>query len=280
MPTTNCLNCGEALFASQNYCPQCGQKSDTPRITFGYLFHEFLQWITNADKGFLKLLKGLALHPARVATDYVQGKRKSYFSPFACLAICIAFSVFINSWIKPYRQPPPSDENILQRLPDERLRNLYLETVDRNASAQKMFNNNLNIFSVVVAPYFAFVLWVFFRKRNRNRNIPEITMVYILFTAFANLIFSILIAPLLAIFRDTNAYFYALFIGIFFQTLYYVWGLKNFFGLKGFWGYVKILLVLGLGGLVITILLLIGLGFYVYGGERFEVLPYLSFATK
>src|SRR5450631_2514049 len=98
MQEANCLNCGAALQAHQKYCYNCGQRSDTNRITFPHLLRDFFQTISHADKGLINLFKGLAIHPGKVAAEYADGKRKMYFNPFGFLAICIAFMTLLNNW--------------------------------------------------------------------------------------------------------------------------------------------------------------------------------------
>jgi hypothetical protein len=82
---TTCLNCGTELMDHQNFCPDCGQKTDTPRISFLYLAKEFWAVFAHADKGLFNLVKRLAVNPGRVAIDYVEGRRKRYFNPFGFL---------------------------------------------------------------------------------------------------------------------------------------------------------------------------------------------------
>src|ERR1700730_19439583 len=79
MHPTNCLNCGTMLTADDNFCPVCGQKTDTHRISFSHIFHEFFHTLTHADKGVLALLRDLAVKPGMVAAEYIAGKRKKYF---------------------------------------------------------------------------------------------------------------------------------------------------------------------------------------------------------
>ena len=272
MQQANCLNCGAVLTPKQKFCDNCGQKKDLPRITIPNLAKEFLQIITHADKGLLKLLKGLVTNPGKTAAEYVEGKRKTYFSPFTFLALCIAFMLFVNTWIKPYGDLPVPDPEVLARIPDEETRELYILTIERNAKMQNFSNKNLSIISVLVAPYFAFFLWLFFP--NRNRNVAEITVAYILFTGIGNVLSTIFISPWLAMYRNTSAYYPIFCTSLFLQTMYYAWGLKTFFNYKTAGGYIKVLAALGLIGLIGFILLIIVLFFYVYHGA-FSVFQYL-----
>jgi Protein of unknown function (DUF3667) len=274
MLPADCLNCGAALQSHQKYCPLCGQKANIPRITMRQLLRDFLQTITHADKGLLKLIKGLAINPGKTASEYVEGRRKTYFSPFGFLAVCIAFMLFMNKWIKPYGDLPVADAEVLARMPDEYIRHQYLLSMERMARVQDFSNKNMNIVSILVTPYFAFFLWLFFR--HRGRNMGEITITYLLFTGFSNAVSSVLFAPWMAMHRNTSVTYYFIFWGsMLLQTMYFAWGLKVFFNYKTTSGYMKVLGALLLIGFIGFILLFIGLFIYVYRGETFKVLQYL-----
>lgn len=271
---TTCLNCGSQLTGK--YCPHCGQKADTPRITFHYLVEEFLHAFIHADKGLLTLIKRLAINPGRVATDYVEGRRKSYFNPFGFLTICIAISFPIYNLVKPSQDLPQPDFENMNMIPAE-LDVLALNAKERAQAVQHFFNKNINLISVFVAPYFAFMLWLFFRRRKRN--IAEITLAYILFLGFGNIISAIIFYPLMAIFKTPASFSALLWISMFAQIGYDAWGMKTFFQYKTGAGYLKVLSALLLIGFIGFVILLIFLFFYVYHGSV-ELLYYLSQPKK
>jgi hypothetical protein len=274
MQPGNCLNCGVSLHAHQKYCAECGQKVNMPRITTGYFIREFIFFFTHADKGLFNLFKGLAIRPGKTAAEYIEGKRKAYFNPFGFLALCVAFMLFMSAWIKPYRDVPGPDPEIMARMPDDYIRTLYVTTVERTAAMQEFFNKNMNLLLIVATPFFAFFLWIFFR--SRRRNMAEINVAYLLFTGFSNVASSIVIAPWLAMTRHSSAYYYVFWSTSFIQTLYFAWGLKDFFNFRTVAGYMKVLGALLLIGLIGFIILFTGLFIYIYGGEYFQVLRYLA----
>jgi hypothetical protein len=89
-----CLNCGTALTAAQRYCGQCGQRVVHGRLAMHDIGHDLLHAITHADHSIFSLVKDLALRPGRVAREYIDGKRKKYFGPFAFLFIAVGFASF------------------------------------------------------------------------------------------------------------------------------------------------------------------------------------------
>lgn len=261
-----CPNCGAAISKKEKFCPDCGQKNRLPRITVGVLVKDFLQYIFNADRGILNLMKGLATRPGQVVTEFVEGKRKKYFNPFSFLAICIAFMVLMNSWIKPYRAYSYEvPQSVLARIPDAATRDAYSLVVKRDAQVQDFFNRHMNFGTLITAPFFAFFLWLFFKRRGRN--MAEIAVAFILLTAFISVVLAVLFSPFQAMAKNSNIHSYLTLVGVTIESFYYAWGLKTFFRYKTNGGYFKILLVFWLSGLIGIVLILVFYYFYVYHGD-------------
>jgi len=92
-PTSEaCANCNAAITGGQNYCPLCGQKTPTPRLTVHEIGMEFIHALAHVDRSALSLIWQLIIRPGVVAHDYVTGKRKRYFGPFAFLVVTVAFT--------------------------------------------------------------------------------------------------------------------------------------------------------------------------------------------
>jgi ribosomal protein L32 len=75
MSSNSCLNCEATLDFTARFCPNCGQKTNTHRLTLSHLFHDFFHALTYADKRILYLLRALALKPGIVAREYIAGKK-------------------------------------------------------------------------------------------------------------------------------------------------------------------------------------------------------------
>jgi hypothetical protein len=87
-----CKNCDSPLLANWRYCADCGQKAAIPRLTMHEIGHETLHALLHVDRSVVSLIRALALRPGRVALDYVSGRRKRYYGPFAFLVICVAIA--------------------------------------------------------------------------------------------------------------------------------------------------------------------------------------------
>jgi hypothetical protein len=254
MENANCLNCEHPFNEGGHFCPVCGQKKATRRISFRQLGYDFLQTIINTEKGVLRLFRGLATRPGATAADYVEGKRKTYLNPFTFLAICVAFMVLVNTWLAPFRTDNWNDPALKASV-----ENLGLSE-QRIAAVQQLVNKYQNWAIVLVTPYFAAGLWIFFRKRKRNA--AEIMVAYVLFAAFSFVLATCLLTPWLSAYRDTAAYNFLFMATFVLEGMYIAWGFTSFFGYRSFGGYIKILAALALVGLIGTILLFMAIFLY------------------
>ena len=99
----HCSNCSAVISENAKWCSACGQSAHIHRFNFHHILHEFFHALTHADKGFLYLLKELAIRPGKVLLEYIiEGKRKKYFNPFTFLMIILAISLIANSFFHPY----------------------------------------------------------------------------------------------------------------------------------------------------------------------------------
>lgn len=90
---TKCLNCNTEFQGK--FCPECGQRADTKRFTIRFIFSNLLQAILSNDGGVWTTLKSLFTRPGAMVVDILNGKRKSYFSPFPMLFLTLSLYVVI-----------------------------------------------------------------------------------------------------------------------------------------------------------------------------------------
>jgi hypothetical protein len=114
-----CRNCGAAFATDQKFCGACGQRTNiAPRLTMREIGHDLLHAITHADHSIFALLRALLTRPGYVARDFIDGRRKRHFGPFAFLVITIglASAVILLSgveWFSPFGHGHAGD--LLQR---------------------------------------------------------------------------------------------------------------------------------------------------------------------
>ncbi|MDQ0781908.1 DUF3667 domain-containing protein [Chryseobacterium sp. W4I1] len=92
MNKKSCLNCGHEI--SDEFCPHCGQKSNTARITSRSLIKsDILGSVWHVEAKFFRTLKHVLLGPGRMGMDYISGKRIKYYNLFSLLLILFGFNV-------------------------------------------------------------------------------------------------------------------------------------------------------------------------------------------
>lgn len=83
-----CRNCGVA-FAG-NYCNNCGEKKfNNKDRTVWHVLKEGLHFVTHLEGTFFVTLKTILRKPGQFASDFCNGKRKSYFKPLALFLLLI-----------------------------------------------------------------------------------------------------------------------------------------------------------------------------------------------
>lgn len=92
-----CMNCEEPLTGK--FCSNCSQRSQTRTMDWKWLVHEVQYGIIQMDRGFFFTLKELFTRPGPAIRDYLEGKRKRYFSPFTMLMILGALNVLLANWV-------------------------------------------------------------------------------------------------------------------------------------------------------------------------------------
>jgi hypothetical protein len=113
MKGITCLNCDAKV--EKNFCPNCGQKSDTHRITVKhFLFHDLLHGVWHIDKGLLFTLKESILRPGQAALDYIKGKRIRYFNVFYLCLLVIGLHLLLSHWYDAilHTEVNPKNDNI------------------------------------------------------------------------------------------------------------------------------------------------------------------------
>lgn len=100
-----CLNCSNRFDGK--FCNECGQKAATHRFTIHEWLHEIPHSILHVDGGFFQTFKHLCLRPGNMIREYLDGRRKSYFSPFLYILIwCGIFVVISSLFPKPAGEIP------------------------------------------------------------------------------------------------------------------------------------------------------------------------------
>ncbi len=83
---------------------------------------------------------------------------------------------------------------------------------------------------MIAVPFISFFSWLFFRRRGFNY--AEHLTANMMFIAFSNLVFTVIVFPSQAIFKSGTAVFTVILAGMILQVLYFTWSLNGFLKLK------------------------------------------------
>jgi len=95
MNAPRCLNCETPLPMTARFCPQCSQRSDTARLSFADMARDLLHAFVNVERGPLVFAWALLTRPGGIAREYVEGRRRRYYGPFATLFVVVGLTALV-----------------------------------------------------------------------------------------------------------------------------------------------------------------------------------------
>lgn len=154
MKSIVCLNCDKAT--ERNYCSNCGQKTDTHRITLKhFLFHDVIHGVWHIDRGILFTLKQALFRPGKAALDYIEGKRIRYYNVFYLILLLIGLGIFIESiYVASLAKYVSYSTPIIEE--DSELKDKTL----------KLLAEYVKFFLIVAIPAYAFNSYILFNKKK------------------------------------------------------------------------------------------------------------------
>lgn len=210
MHPTNCLNCGTLLTADDRFCPTCGQKTDTHKMTMSHIWHDLIHAFTHADKGLLFVWKEMLHRPGHVAREYVDGMRKKYFNPFSFLLIIVAVATLLAA-------------------------SFDLMTGNRRDPISIFLNKHANFVILLNVPIGAFFSWMLFR--GSGRTYAENMVLHAYANGERSAFYSLLLVPLMLLLPKqfmTIVYTYHVA-----WMIYLGWACSQFFQQRNAWGYIR-----------------------------------------
>jgi hypothetical protein len=133
-------NCGTSV-SRQNFCANCGQKSDTHLLSFRELLHELADGLFDLDSRIWRSLLPLAFQPGKLTSEYLAGKRMRFLPPFRLYLILSLLFFFIpNNELDPDQKFDASNNPVVSL---EQLGNNELASEIREEIQQEMENARL-----------------------------------------------------------------------------------------------------------------------------------------
>jgi hypothetical protein len=180
MSHANCLNCGARL--SGKYCSNCGQKSDTHRISLKhFLLHDVLHGVMHIEKGMLFTAKQALFRPGKAALDYIAGKRVNYYNVFYFVLILLGATVLLSHYY-----------NVLALRVDPG-KMYQLEVNEAGAKMNEILRAYGKLFIFLTVPVLALNSWAVFRRRKLNYSEHAIISGMFLLGLFLCIVFYLLL---------------------------------------------------------------------------------------
>jgi RNA polymerase subunit RPABC4/transcription elongation factor Spt4 len=225
--SNSCQNCAATIAEKHKFCPNCGQKADTHRLNFHYMWHEIVHAFIHADKSIFHLTQQMATQPGYVVKNYVAGMRKRYFNPFSYFLIAVAVMALLNNYFHLMEVEGPNKVT--------------------NMTTQHF--NKIIFFSVPISSFFS---WIFFKKSGYNywEN-----FVYHIFIGGFRLVFFLFFAASILLFREH--YYAVLGLYMFVSLLYNIYASKQFYGETWTWTVLKSIAIQILTQFVMTATILV-----------------------
>lgn len=98
----HCKNCGFQID-HYSFCPDCGAKKITKRITFKNLTQEFSDRFLNLDNSFIRTFIHLFTEPNIVIDGFINGLRKRYVNVFSYFAISLTIASLYSFILSKYK---------------------------------------------------------------------------------------------------------------------------------------------------------------------------------
>lgn len=145
-----CKNCNNHFQGT--YCNNCGQKVILKRYTlkhlFGLIFESF-----NVERGLLYTIKLLFTNPGKLINDYLEGRTRDFYNPLKYLILIASINAVLMLWFDIVDTNVANTNELLGETREAtKLQQIILDYL----------KTYLNIFSLVVLPFYSLITkWIF-----------------------------------------------------------------------------------------------------------------------
>jgi hypothetical protein len=220
MQAPNCLNCDTPLLSQQKFCSSCGQKAIVHRLSLHDVSHDLMHYFTHADKGIFSLLRQLIKKPGLVAKEYVEGKRRKYFSPLNFFLIVAGVYVFTVNVLNGGNQTSSVFEKQIaaaHQIKDPEKKQQVLAAYERAGKSLRFINKYANFVAMFATPFITIFIWLCYKKGKYNYTEHLVANLY--FSGFCVLMYALVFGPLAKLLHLGSANF-LLFLYFVFEVSY------------------------------------------------------------
>ena len=257
-----CKNCSSHLKDEDGFCSYCGSRVIKERISFKFLFKEFLDKVLSVDNKLLKTFLHLFTKPHQVIDAYISGVRKRYFNPVSYLLISITLASIYIFFLKDFALES------IEAIPDIASENPFndKEFVENYIS---IFTDYQAFSTALIIPLYALISWIVFLNKKKY-NFYEHIVIYLYASSQTSILSFLLVTPVILINQELGAQI-MLFTSIF-MIIYFSYVLIRLFRLT-FWQFIiktlYFLLIVSFVYLILGIIMAIVMFIYL-GPEYFK----------
>lgn len=153
-----CKNC-EHDFEGK-FCNNCGQKSSVQKINYNYLLTEISESVFQVNRGLFFTIKELFIRPGHSIRQYLEGKRKPHFKPFAYVLIFSTLYVLASKLLEKNTFIGDAWSGLLKGW------NNYESATTNNTLVLTWIGNEFTIVSLFLLPVFSFASYLAFKNYN------------------------------------------------------------------------------------------------------------------
>jgi len=179
--TIRCLNCGREFEG--DFCPKCGQSAKTGRFTIKFIWENLIAAIFGTYGGILFTFKNLFIRPGKMMVEILDGKRRSYFSPFPMLLFTLTLFILVYSFTGS-RDYVKRAETIAEasKNGDDQVNYVVQKTM---SEALTFYNDHYTLCYLLTLPLLAFTARVCYGRQNRKRyNWTEYVIILVYASVF------------------------------------------------------------------------------------------------
>ena len=218
--TVKCLNCGTEFEGK--FCPECGQSAETGRFTWRFIIENLQSAVLGKDGGIWFTIKRLFTCPGAMIVETLNGKRRSYFSPFPMLFFALTIYILLFTFtgshgdIQAMEQEYLEAEETVEYLEAEKTADPELEGKAKTAAmgvnefqrlvgqGVKFYNNHYTAVFMLTLPLILFATRAWYGKDNRKRYFRAEYLVAIAYS-MVMVVFYRCIASLVYLFSESAA---------------------------------------------------------------------------
>lgn len=165
--TTACKNCGNH-FAGR-YCNACGQRADTHRINWHYIWHEIPHSVWHVDHGIVFTLKELLTRPGHTIREFLDGKRVKHYRPLALVLLLGAVLTFVlhSLDVSLVEETQKSMGDVTGDIGSGSAE-VSAEIKDLQAQTNAFAEKYMNVIQILLLPVTSLFTWLFFKKKGLN----------------------------------------------------------------------------------------------------------------